>query len=90
MTDGEISERCVQDLANLANQECIPNVPICLVIFGKVRATSELVNISVGIPLTPLLPKPCYCLEILSHERFASSRFKAPSHLWREFLTMLI
>ncbi|KAL8761734.1 MAG: hypothetical protein Q9184_002176 [Pyrenodesmia sp. 2 TL-2023] len=51
MTDGEVSERCVQDLANLVNQECISNVPICLVIFGKLRATPELVNISVGIPL---------------------------------------
>ncbi|KAI4202592.1 MAG: hypothetical protein LQ346_001952 [Caloplaca aetnensis] len=35
----------------MASQECISNIPVCLVIFGGMRATPELVNVSVGIPL---------------------------------------
>ncbi|KAI4144450.1 MAG: hypothetical protein L6R39_004176 [Caloplaca ligustica] len=51
MTDGDVFENHVQDLAALANQVCVTNVPVCLVIFGRMRAAPDLVNISVGIPV---------------------------------------
>ncbi|KAL8833795.1 MAG: hypothetical protein Q9170_004088 [Blastenia crenularia] len=51
MTDGEIYERDVHSLASLVHQQCINNVPVCLLIFGTKQATPELVNISVGIPV---------------------------------------
>ena len=51
MTDGEVYGNGVQDLAALASRECITNVPVCLVIFGRKQATPDSTNVSVGIPV---------------------------------------
>ncbi|KAL9023943.1 MAG: hypothetical protein Q9196_006868 [Gyalolechia fulgens] len=51
MTDGEIHQNSVQELANLATQECVTNVPICLVVFGTTWKVPNSMNISVGVPL---------------------------------------
>ncbi|KAL8937757.1 MAG: hypothetical protein Q9216_004263 [Gyalolechia sp. 2 TL-2023] len=51
MTDGEIHQNDVQELASLANRERVTNVPVCLVVFGTRRKNPDSMNISVGIPV---------------------------------------
>ncbi|KAL1606235.1 hypothetical protein SLS60_003637 [Paraconiothyrium brasiliense] len=49
VTDGEIYDGVVHELANLAEQHNILNVPIIFLIVGRRGLTPEMTNISVGI-----------------------------------------
>lgn len=89
MTDGEVYQGHVEELARLADQEHVTNVPVILVIFGAKRKDPNSMNISVGIPVyatateAMILFKDIHSgkLHVVAAKGSFSSLAKVPDHI---------